>query len=191
MKIFQILLLAVIITACSYKEDKEQPKYVNANVALTQLMEEKALEKKDIRIEISKSDYTLYLMHDSEIVKSYPVVLGPDPVNDKFVEGDGCTPEGVFGIRDKYPHKKWCRFIWLDYPNEQSWKKHKMAEKEGTIPRDSEIGGEVGIHGVPEGRDDLIDKGTNWTLGCISLKNNDIIELYKFIDRDMKIYIRK
>ena len=126
-----------------------------------------------------------------EILNSYPVVLGPDPVNDKLMEGDGCTPEGIFGIRDKYPHRKWTRFIWLDYPNEESWKKFNKAKADGKIPQDATIGGEVGIHGVPPGKDCWIDKGENWTLGCISLKNADIVELYDFITSDMEIFIHK
>jgi lipoprotein-anchoring transpeptidase ErfK/SrfK len=39
----------------------------------------------------------------------------------------------------------------------------------------------VGIHGVPDGYDDAIDKRTNWTLGCISLKSDDVKELYDFV----------
>lgn len=186
-----IFLAMAILVSCSSKENGEVEKFINYQKPLSRIIDEKGLNKNEIRIEISKSEYTLYVKHNQEILKSYPVVLGPDPVNDKRMEGDGCTPEGIFGIRDKYPHRKWTRFIWLDYPNEDSWKKFKKAKADGKIPQDATIGGEVGIHGVPPGKDYWIDKGENWTLGCISLKNADIIELYDFVTSDMEICIHK
>lgn len=191
MKYSIILIQAVLLFSCTSKEEGKKEKYLNYSTPLTQLMKESNLQKKDLYVEISKSQYTLFVKHDSEIIKSYPVVLGPDPVNDKFREGDGCTPEGVFKIRDKYPHRKWCRFIWLNYPNDDSWKKHRKAKAEGKIPENASIGGEVGIHGVPAGHDDWIEKGENWTLGCISLKNADIVEIYDLIGKDTRILIHK
>ena len=39
-------------------------------------------------------------------LKTYSVVLGNDPYNDKLCQGDTCTPEGVYHIRAKYPHSQ-------------------------------------------------------------------------------------
>ena len=61
----------------------------------------------------------------------------------------------------------------------------------GEIPREADIGGEVGIHGVPAGMDYLIDAGYNWTLGCISMKNRDVDEIYPYISKSTDIEIRK
>ncbi|MEM7581203.1 MAG: L,D-transpeptidase, partial [Cyanobacteria bacterium P01_A01_bin.80] len=36
----------------------------------------------------------------------------------------------------------------------------------------------VGIHGVPQGNDELINERNNWTWGCPSMKNSDVDELY-------------
>ena len=130
---------------------------------------------------IDKSDYTLSVLHQDKKLITYPCVFGFDPVNDKAREGDGCTPEGTFKIRSMYAHKSWSYFIWIDYPNASSWEKFKQRKASGKIPKNATIGGEVGIHGVPEGRDDLIKSKTNWTLGCISLKNKDITDLFKSI----------
>ncbi|MCB9232555.1 MAG: L,D-transpeptidase [Bacteroidia bacterium] len=140
---------------------------------------------------IDKSDFVLTLYFDTVRVKSYPIVLGGNPADDKRMEGDGCTPEGIFGIRNKYPHAKWSRFIWVDYPNEDSWRKHNASKEAGEIPEDATIGGEIGIHGVPEGKDHLIDDGTNWTLGCISLKNADVEEIFNLLGPKSTIEIRK
>ena len=144
-----------------------------------------------IQLVIDKSDYTLELFYQDSLLKTYPVVFGFNPTDDKLRQGDGCTPEGEFGIRDLYPHGKWKYFIWIDYPNEESWSKHNAAKASGKIPSSSQIGGEVGIHGVPEGLDEVVDQRQNWTLGCISLKNEDVAELFPFLGKTSMVSIRK
>lgn len=144
-----------------------------------------------IRILIDKSDYQLLIFSADTLVKTYPIVLGGNAVDDKLREGDSCTPEGVFKIVDKYPHKSWSKFIWLNYPTPDSWRKHKKAKREGRIPKEATIGGEIGIHGVPKGSDLMVKTGVNWTLGCISLTNNDVNEIYPFINKNTEIRIRK
>ncbi len=144
-----------------------------------------------IAVLIDKSDYTLQIFAADTLVKTYAVVFGGNPIEDKLRQGDQCTPEGVFKINSKYPHKSWSKFIWLNYPTQDSWKKHSQAKKEGLIPSNAKIGGEIGIHGVPEGSDFAIDKRINWTLGCISLKNADVNEIYPFIDTSTHITIQK
>ena len=100
-------------------------------------------------------------------LKTYPVVLGNDPYNDKLCQGDACTPEGVYRVRAKYPHPKWDSFIWLDYPNTKNWLKFARAKKAGRIPPEADIGGHVGIHGTPDPyREHLRGKLDQ---GCISL----------------------
>ena len=129
------------------------------------------------------------IVYDKKVIKTYPVVFGFNPFDDKLKQGDGCTPEGEFGIRAKYPHSSWSKFIWIDYPNKASWEKHAKAKKDGTISKKATIGGEVGIHGVPAGYDYIIDEKQNWTLGCISLKNKDIDDLYESIGTKTRILI--
>ena len=100
---------------------------------------------------IDKSDYRLYLLEAEDTLKWYPVVFGFNPVDDKMQEGDGCTPEGRFQLRSMYEHQKWERFLWIDYPTKESWKKFEARKSAGIIPEDASIGGEIGIHGVPSG----------------------------------------
>ncbi|MEX0967197.1 MAG: L,D-transpeptidase [Bacteroidia bacterium] len=149
------------------------------------------VDKTKTWIHISKSKRVLALMEDTHLLKRYPVVLGFNPTDDKLREGDGCTPEGTFKIRDLYPHRSWSKFIWIDYPNDASWEKHEAAKAGGSIPAESAIGGEVGIHGVPAGSDFLITMKEDWTLGCISLKNDDVDELYKYVQQGTTIVIEK
>ena len=140
-------------------------------------------------IVIEKSKYRLTLYYQKQPIKSYPVVLGSNPVGDKLKEGDYKTPEGIFKVRDLYPHPNWSKFIWLDYPNHDSWQKHLQAKKLGKIGRFDSIGSEIGIHGVPNNGDYMIDEGLNWTWGCISLKNRDVDELYSVIQTGTIIQI--
>lgn len=122
-------------------------------------------------------------------LKSYPVVLGNDPYNDKLCQGDTCTPEGVYRVRAKYPHPSWDAFIWLDYPNTQNWLKFARAKQAGRLPLDAQIGGDVGIHGTP---DPLLNlAGINWTKGCISLQNRDLDQIYPLVTDKTLVIIEK
>jgi len=148
------------------------------------------INKDCISILIEKSEYKLTILYNDEKIKSYPVVFGSNPINDKLQQGDSCTPEGFFMVRAHYPHKSWSKFIWIDYPTKDSWKKHNTAKSSGLITENASIGGEIGIHGVPEGYDNMIDEKYNWTLGCISLTNSDVNEIYSIIKVGTKIEIR-
>ncbi len=149
------------------------------------------IPKGKINIRITKSTYRLYILYKSQVVKSYPVVLGFTPVADKLQQGDGCTPEGVFTIRAMYPHHWWSEFIWLDYPNAASYRKIKEAKQKGLVPVNAPVGGDVGIHGVPAGMDHIIGEHLNWTHGCISLTTADINEIFSNINTSTTITIQK
>ncbi len=122
-------------------------------------------------------------------LKTYSVVLGNDPYNDKLCQGDTCTPEGVYRVRAKYPHSKWDGFIWLDYPNTQNWMKFAEAKKTGRLAPDADIGGQVGIHGTEDPSRNL--SGENWTKGCVSLLNKDLEEIYPLVNDQTLVVIRK
>jgi len=102
-----------------------------------------------------------------------------------FSKADKGFGEGTFkrALNNKY--------VFFDYSNTESWKKHNLAKQKGEIPIDAKIGGEIGIHGVPKGTDFLIDLKTNWTLGCIALKNKDVNEIYPFISKNTMVVIKK
>lgn len=148
---------------------------------LQTMVREQAIPKNELKIKIDKTAYTLSVYHKEKHLITYPCVFGFNAVDDKHQEGDGCTPEGTFGIRSKYAHRAWEYFIWIDYPNKESWSRFRKRKADGTIDKSATIGGEIGIHGVPEGMDYLITDKENWTLGCISLKNADVTDLYKSI----------
>ncbi|MEA5594479.1 L,D-transpeptidase [Rivularia sp. UHCC 0363] len=139
------------------------------------------IDKSKTSILIEKSKHRITLYYNQKPIKSYPVVFGSSPKGDKLKEGDRRTPEGIHRIKDLYPHSSWSKFMWLDYPNAASWRKHFQAKNQGKISWFNSIGGQVGIHGVPQGSDQMIDNQENWTWGCPSLKNQDVDELYKVV----------
>jgi hypothetical protein len=161
-----------IINTKSFQKGKQ----LNDQRSLSGILGDKVLKEK-ISILIEKSNYRLTIFYNLQPIKSYPVVLGGNPTGQKLHEGDKKTPEGIFRIRAFYDHPSWSKFLWLDYPTAQSWKEHSEAKRWGKLNWSLPIGGEVGIHGVPAGKDGLIDQKANWTLGCISLKNADVIEI--------------
>lgn len=134
-----------------------------------------------IRFEVVKSARLFRVIANGAELKTYPCVLGEVPEGDKMMQGDRKTPEGVFGIRSKRMHDRWHAFVWIDYPNAESRRRFAQRKRDGLIPAHADIGGEIGIHGVPAGMDHWIDTGVDWTFGCIALKNPDVDEIYPYI----------
>ena len=119
------------------------------------------------------------------------VVFGNGSLEDKKMEGDRNTPEGSFHIISKKIHDKWDRFMALDYPTRESYEKFRLRKLRGEIPETARIGGGVGIHGTWPHDDYIIDRYKNWTMGCISMKNNDVEDLYSYVPTGTKVVIRK
>jgi murein L,D-transpeptidase YafK len=144
-----------------------------------------------ISIIIDKSDYSLSVYDNKGWYATYPVVFGNNSLEDKKMEGDKNTPEGKFRIINKKPHDKWFRFMALDYPTKESWDKFKRRKQNGEIPASASIGGAIGIHGTWPHEDFIIDNYKNWTMGCISMKNNDVQEIYGYTKVGTTVEIRK
>ncbi len=170
---------------------KPRVDYINYEKCLHEIFDFDTLDRKKIKFQVDKSDYSLAVYYKEQLLKMYPVVFGPNPRDDKLQIGDGRTPEGDFIIQAHYPHSRWQKFMWLNYPTPDSWRKHSKAKAKGTIADFVEIGGEIGIHGVPEDMDHWIDRKYNWTAGCVSLKNSDVNELYKLVSKRTPINIKR
>ena len=163
--------------------------FLNKDKAIADLINLKKLDKKAIAIVIEKSKYKLTVYYQHKPIKSYAIVLGANPKDDKLREGDKRTPEGLFHIKELYYHSEWSKFILLDYPTQDSWRKFSLAKSRGEVKANDDIGGEIGIHGVEKGKDWIIDRKINWTWGCISLKNKDVDEIYPLLQKGTTIEI--
>jgi murein L,D-transpeptidase YafK len=145
----------------------------------------------NVSIVVDKSDYELSVYDEKGWYATYPVVFGNNSLGDKKMQGDKQTPEGSFRILSKRVHEKWCRFLALDYPTAESREKFKQRKLRGEIPANADIGGDIGIHGTWPREDYVIDRYRNWTLGCVSMKNEDVKEVYSFTTAGTKVTIKK
>jgi lipoprotein-anchoring transpeptidase ErfK/SrfK len=144
-----------------------------------------------VSIVVDKSDYELYVYDAKGWYATYPVVFGNNTLDDKKMEGDRNTPEGTFKIVSKRIHEQWDRYMGLDYPTKESLEKFKEWKQHGEIPANASPGGGIGIHGTFPHEDFVIDRYKNWTNGCISLKREDIEDLYSYIPIGTQVTIRK
>lgn len=136
------------------------------------------LIKDSVRLVVDKSRRCLLVVYRRHVLRAYKATFGPNPLNDKCMEGDRCTPEGEFKITSLNPRSKYNKFMLLNYPNDKSRAKFNKLKESGIIPKTARIGGDIGIHGIWAGGDDMIELGVGWTDGCVALKNKDIEELY-------------
>jgi len=142
-------------------------------------------------IVIDKRKYELSVYDAQGWYATYPVVFGNKSLDDKKMEGDRNTPEGAFHINQKNIHSKWDRYMGLDYPTRESIEKFNTRKQRGEIPASARPGGGIGIHGTWPGEDFVIDRFENWTNGCISLKRNDVEDLYSYVPVGTPVTIRK
>ncbi len=164
---------------------------IRTDIGLHRPIDPDTLNKDSVMVIVNKSRYALDLYYKRRKIRSYKAVFGPKPMENKKMAGDRCTPEGWFLIKAKKPNSKYNKFMLLDYPNDSSIAYFNALKANGALPKSAQIGGDVGIHGVWKGGDDMIDMGVCWTDGCVALKNKDIDELYTFIGVGTKVFIRK
>jgi len=163
---------------------------LNANMPLGEILGAPGeKDRQQVSLLVEKSLHRVTVYYNSQPLKTYEAVFGTAPEGDKRFEGDRKTPEGIFRIYDLYPHDEWSKFIWLDYPTPHSWRKHLRSKLTGEIGISTTIGGQIGIHGVPEGADGFIDVRSNWTWGCVSLKNADVDEIYEYVTQGSVVEI--
>ncbi len=141
---------------------------------------EESRRKKGPAIIIDKAAYTLTLYENGKKITSFPVELGFNPIHDKFLEGDGCTPEGRYKVKKvkNRGQTSFYRAFLLDYPTMQDEVELLKLKAKGLAPLAASNGSLIEIHGSGSGKKGNRD-GTNWTLGCIGLSNGDMDCLFR------------
>jgi len=181
-----VLMLALLAfyTVCARRELLPPPA-----VAIELLTTPKAnnTEFEGVYLHIQKAQRKLSIYNSSRLIKTYSVVFGANHIDPKVAQGDLRTPEGEYRVLSVDDHPNWSKFIWLSYPNTQDWQRHLFSKLRGEINWFVPIGGEIGIHGVPYGADNWITTKNDWTLGCISLRNQEVIELSEFIQPGTRV----
>jgi L,D-transpeptidase-like protein len=126
---------------------------------------------------VDKLRHTLTLMQGGRVIRTYRAELGLNGNLDKTVAGDKATPEGRYRIVEKKDvgETHWHRALLINYPNERDREQFAEAQRRGQIPGRARIGGLIEVHG--EG-----GRFQDWTEGCIALDNEDIDELFGFVE---------
>ena len=145
----------------------------------------------EVYILIVKSDYELQLYDKEGWYATYPVVFGSKSLEDKMMEGDRRTPEGTFHIVSKRTDAKWDKMMLIDYPTKADYAKFNERKAQGLVPKNARIGNGIGIHGTWNHDEIAVDLFQNWTNGCISLKREDIEELYELVPIGTRVTIKR
>lgn len=130
------------------------------------------------QVQVYKSKRMMYLLSGDKVLESYKIGLGGDPVGPKHFEGDGKTPEGFYYINRRNPNSAYYLSLGISYPNTQDM---AFAEAQGKPP-----GGDIFIHGR-DGKNK--GKGSDWTAGCIAVKDKEIRDIYAMVRDGTPIFI--
>jgi murein L,D-transpeptidase YafK len=131
------------------------------------------------RVIVLKGERMMYLLHNKDVLKAYPIGLGFAPTGHKEFEGDGRTPEGDYLIDRRNPNSEFHLSIGISYPNEED---RANAREAGKSP-----GGDIFIHGRPA---KYRKGGRDWTAGCIAVTDRQIEEIYAMVKDGTPISIR-
>lgn len=131
---------------------------------------------------IEKSARHLILFRDGKAVRTYDIALGFAPAGDKVQQGDGKTPEGMFTINRRNPKSSYHLSLGIDYPKADD---RNRAAANGIDP-----GGDIFIHGQPNGLGKLATISYDWTAGCIAVSDMEIEELWRVTGNGTTVEIR-
>jgi len=136
------------------------------------------------RIRIEKSARRLMLISQGEVLKSYKIALGGNPIGPKERQGDNKTPEGTYVIDARNKDSRFHLSLHISYPNERD---KNRARELGVSP-----GGDIMIHGIKNGFSWVGDAhtGVDWTKGCIAVTDEEIEEIGKLAPNGTIVEIR-
>jgi murein L,D-transpeptidase YafK len=135
------------------------------------------------RVVVHKGERRLVLMHGGNMVRSYHVQLGLNPIGQKERSGDFRTPEGSYRLERRNARSDYFLSIKVSYPNELDLKRAHAHHWD--------TGGSIMIHGLPNYLKHEPDYYQNhdWTDGCIAVSNADMTEIWMLIPDDVPIDI--
>jgi len=136
------------------------------------------------RVLIEKIERRLTLLSKGEVIKTYRIALGRQPVGPKERQGDNKTPEGFYIIDSRNRDSGYHLSLHISYPN----KKDKMRAKElGVSP-----GGDIMIHGIKNGLSwvGASHAEVDWTNGCIAVSDEEMEEIYKLVPNGTIVELR-
>jgi murein L,D-transpeptidase YafK len=98
------IILILFSGLAFYQYGKFLPTFTPTHKPLSaQVIQQLNQTKPVTSIEVFKSQRLLQLKHQDEVIRSYPIRLGFNPIGHKQFEGDGKTPEGTYSIDWRNP----------------------------------------------------------------------------------------
>jgi murein L,D-transpeptidase YafK len=160
----------------------------------------------DYKLLIKRSEQRLIVQKDGKPVRTFHVALGSGGRSGKLQAGDRKTPLGEYHIVQVRDSDRFHLFIQLDYPSVRdainALKADRISKAEyrkildahifGQLPpQNTSLGGAIGIHGIGEETKDKLEihQLANWTQGCIALRNNEVEQLTRYIDKGTMVTI--
>jgi L,D-peptidoglycan transpeptidase YkuD (ErfK/YbiS/YcfS/YnhG family) len=136
---------------------------------------EESRRNRDYAILVRKLERRCDVYFAGQLKASYPAELGIRWMGYKMRQGDHVTPEGRYRVSKKKTASAYYRALEINYPNADDRARHALAKKQGKIPRGAGIGSLIEIHGHG-------GRGTDWTQGCVALRNSDMDKIFAMAD---------
>lgn len=135
------------------------------------------------KVLVHKRERRLTLVSKGQVIKTYKIALGGNPVGPKEREGDKKTPEGTYVIDSRNRDSQYHLSLHISYPDEID---RKRAKELGVSP-----GGDIAIHGIKKGFSEVGDahSGVDWTKGCIAVTDEEIEEIDRLVPNGTVIEI--
>lgn len=135
------------------------------------------------RVVVRKSARTLELFRQGQLIRTYGVSLGRQPMGPKQQEGDRRTPEGEYTLDYRKPNSSFHRALHVSYPSPADT---TAAQARGVSP-----GGLIMVHGLRKGMGLIGRFHTlyDWTDGCIAVTNREIEEIWRVVPDGTPIVI--
>ena len=181
----EIATLQIKIESFEKKTEALNQAYEQKIEALNQRFFDYATRKGSVdRILIEKSARRLMLISQGEVLKTYKIALGGNPIGPKERQGDNKTPEGSYVIDARNRDSRFHLSLHISYPNERD---KNRAKELGVSP-----GGDIMIHGIKNGSSWIGDAHAevDWTKGCIAVTNEEIEEIAKLAPNGTIVEIR-
>jgi murein L,D-transpeptidase YafK len=127
------------------------------------------------RVVVRKSGRTLELYRGAQLLRTYSISLGRDPIGHKQREGDGRTPEGRYVLDYRNPGSAYHKALHISYPSAAD---RASAQSRGVRP-----GGAIMVHGVRNGLGFVgrLHRIFDWTDGCIAVTDAEIDEIWRSV----------
>lgn len=127
------------------------------------------------RLVLAKSERSLTLLRAGRPLKSYAVSLGSGTGRTVRGGDQGCTPEGSYRIVGRQAESGFHRMLHAGHPG----------------PFAGAAGGDIAIHGLPEGLGWLgpLHRLAAWPDGCIAVTDGEIEELWRSVPDGARVEI--